>query len=232
MRSAELQYINEEFYADTVPPEQMDVLLESGWRYFGTHFFRYNLGFYRDDIRQVLPLRIRLSEFTPSKNQRRVLRTNDDLTVTVAPVNITEADHELFERHKQRFDHGVPETIYNFLSGDPANSPCGANEIRVTRGDELLAVSYLGIGQQTTSGIYAMFEPAMSTRSLGIFTLLKEIEYSIEQGGEFYYLGYCYEGESFYDYKKRFRGTEFFDWNGNWNSFTGSAAWSHHSVQE
>jgi arginine-tRNA-protein transferase len=85
-------------------------------------------------------------------------------------------------------------------------------------GDTLVAVSYFGIGELATSGIYAMFEPTESPRSLGIFTLLKEIEYSIEQGKEFYYLGYCYEGESFYDYKKRFRGTEVFDWNGNWNS--------------
>lgn len=217
MRSAELQYINEEFYADAVRPEQLDVLLALGWRHFGTHFFRYNLGVFRENIQQVLPLRIRLSEFSPSKNQRRVLRINDDLTVTVAPILITGPDHELFDLHKKRFDHGVPETIYNFLSRDPANSPCEANEIRVTRSDELMAVSYLDIGEQTTSGIYAMFDPTMSARSLGIFTLLKEIEYSIEHGKEFYYLGYCYEGESFYDYKKRFRGTEVFDWNGDWH---------------
>ena len=46
--------------------------------------------------------------------------------------------------------------------------------------------------------------------------MLKEIEFAIENGKEFYYQGYAYEGESFYDYKKRFRGTEFFGWDGNW----------------
>ena len=33
---------------------------------------------------------------------------------------------------------------------------------------------------------------------------------------EFYYHGYAYEGESFYDYKKRFSATEEFDWRGRW----------------
>lgn len=219
MRSAELQYINEEFYADAVRPEQIDVLWADAWRHFGKHFFRYNLGFYREEIRQVLPLRIRLSDFTFSKNQRRVLRTNEDLNVSVRPIEIDDETEKIFHRHKQRFDHGVPDSIYNFLSREPATKPCESNEIRVTSGDVLVAVSYFTIGERATSGIYAMFEPTMTTRSLGIFTLLKEIEYSIEQGKEFYYLGYCYEGESFYDYKKRFRGTEVYDWNGEWSSY-------------
>jgi arginine-tRNA-protein transferase len=64
-----------------------------------------------------------------------------------------------------------------------------------------------------------MFEPDAAHRRLGIFTLLKEIEYAIETGKEFYYLGYAYEGRSFYDYKKRFRGSEAFDWAGNWKTF-------------
>jgi arginyl-tRNA--protein-N-Asp/Glu arginylyltransferase len=219
MRSVEPQYINEEFYADAVRPEQMDMLWADAWRHFGTHFFRYNLGFYREDIRHVLPLRIRLSVFTLSKNQRRVLRANEDLNVSVRPIEINDETEDLFHRHKQRFNHGVPDSIYNFLSREPATSPCEANEIRVTSNDTLVAVSYFDIGECATSGIYAMFEPTMAARSLGIFTLLKEIEYSIEQGKEFYYLGYCYEGESFYDYKKRFRGTEVFDWNCNWKAF-------------
>ena len=46
--------------------------------------------------------------------------------------------------------------------------------------------------------------------------MLKEIQFAIETGKKFYYQGYSYEGNSFYDYKKRFRGSEAFDWTGNW----------------
>ena len=64
-----------------------------------------------------------------------------------------------------------------------------------------------------------MFDPACSQRSLGIFTLLLELEYAIRNKKKFYYLGYAYEGASFYDYKKRFKGTEVFDWKGRWEKY-------------
>jgi len=216
--------INEEFYADHLLPEQMDSLWAIGWRHFGTHFFRYNVGLLIDDVRFVLPLRIRLDDFTFSKSQRRVLRRNADVEVEVRPIEIDEASKELFERHKTRFRHGVPNSIYNFLSHRPAVSPSEAKEIRVTKEGQLLAVSYFDVGADSTSGIYAMFEPTVTDRSLGVFTMLKEIEYSIETGREFYYQGYAYQGPSFYDYKKRFRGTEAFDWYRKWIPYDGSDA--------
>ena len=86
-------------------------------------------------------------------------------------------------------------------------------------GGHLAAVSYFDIGERSNSGIYAMFDPAFSSRRLGIFTILKEIEYAASTGKEFYYQGYAYEGTSFYDYKKQFRGSEAFDWMGNWGEF-------------
>ncbi|MDI1243220.1 MAG: arginine-tRNA-protein transferase [bacterium] len=208
--------INEEFYADELLPEQMDSLWANGWRHFGTHFFRYNVGFLIDDLRFVLPLRIRLEDFKFSKSQRRVLRRNKDLDVSVTPIDIDATVQALFERHKTRFNHGVPESIYNFISRDPADAPCEMKEIRVTMNGELLAISYFDVGSNSTSGIYAMFEPTITDRGLGIFTMLKEIEYSLETEREFYYQGYAYQGTSFYDYKKRFRGTEAFDWRHDW----------------
>ncbi len=69
------------------------------------------------------------------------------------------------------------------------------------------------------SSIYAMFEPTETSRSLGIFTMLLEIDFALKRSKKFYYQGYAYEGNSFYDYKKHFRALEKFDWNGNWESF-------------
>ncbi|MEQ1921200.1 MAG: arginine-tRNA-protein transferase [Pyrinomonadaceae bacterium] len=213
---SDLIFINEEFFADTVTGEQLDLLLADAWRHFGTHFFRYSLGIYRDEIRRVIPLRIRLADFQFSKSQRRNLRNNGDLRVEVRPVEITPESEDLFHRHKQRFDHGVPASIYDFLSLEPATIPCDAREVAVYDKDKLVAVSYFDIGLTTTSGIYAAFDPPESSRGLGIFTMLKEIEFSLDSGKEFYYQGYAYEGESFYDYKKRFSAIEEYDWRGTW----------------
>lgn len=209
-------FLNEEFTAAQATPAQLDDLLADGWRHFGPRFFRYNLGIYNDEIRRVIPLRIRLSEFKLSKSQQRVLRRNDDLSVTVEPVKITAEVHGLFQRHKQRFKQHPPESIYSFVSKDPDMELTTTFQQAVRLNDELLAVGFFDILERAVSGIYTSFEPGESRRSLGIFTILKEIEYAMSQEKEFYYQGYCYSGSSFYDYKKLFHGTEAFDWNGNW----------------
>jgi arginyl-tRNA--protein-N-Asp/Glu arginylyltransferase len=221
MLEPELKFINEESYLDRVSPLRIDSLLEDGWRHFGKHFFRYNFAFYHTDIRYVIPLRIRLASFSLSKSQRRVLKKNSDLQTKIRPIEITGEAAQLFDRHKVRFDHAVPNSIHDFISTEPASVPCEAKEITVYDGERLLAVSYFDIGGRSTSGIYAMFDPNERSRGLGIFTMLKEIQFAIDERKEFYYQGYCYQGESFYDYKKRFRGTEAFDWNGNWTTFGG-----------
>ena len=213
---ADLRLINEEFYTDKITTAQLDILLADGWRHFGTHFFRYNLGIYEDEIRRVLPLRIRLCDFKFSKSQRRVLRRNSDLNIRIQPIEITEETHDLFDRHKLRFKRGVPNTIYDFLSPDPANEPTKVLEVSVRRDDGLLAASFFDVGKTSVSSIYGIFDPTEQARSLGIFTMLKEIEYALETGKEYYYPEYANEGESLYDYKKRFSALEQFDWNGNW----------------
>jgi leucyl-tRNA---protein transferase len=216
-QDSELIFINEAFRVDSVSQDQLDLLLERGWRHFGTNFFRYSVNVYRDEIRRVLPLRIRLSKFKLSKSQRRCLKRNADLRVEIRETKVTDQAKRLFHRHKRRFESGPPSTIYAFLSRSPATVPCIGHEVACYNSrDELIAVSYFDIGAATISGVYAMFEPEESARGLGTFTMLKEIQYAIDSQCEFYYQGYAYEGPSFYDYKLRYSGIERFDWQGHW----------------
>ena len=212
-------FINEEFYAQKVSAREMDALWARGWRHFGTHFFRYNLGFYENEIRLVLPLRTRLSDFTLSKSQRRILRKNQDLQTAIRPVVFTEEKEILFERHKQRFKSGVPDSIYDFLDRNASDTPCETLEICVYDQNKLLAASFFDVGESAVSSVYAMFSPDAASRSLGIFTMLLEMDYAQKNGKSFYYQGYCYSGNSYYDYKKRFSGLENFDWRANWNNY-------------
>lgn len=217
---SELVFINEEFHADAVTAEQLDRLLADGWRHFGTHFFRYSLNIHRDKVVRVIPLRIRLAEFQLSKSQRRVLKQNEDLSVDFAPIVITQEVESLFHRHKRRFENDVPDSIYDFISPDAANYPTRGYQITARDDDErLLAVSFFDIGANSVSAIYGCFDPDESRRSLGILTMLKVIEYAIAADKTFYYHGYAYDSESFYDYKKRFSAVEVFDWNGKWEPF-------------
>ncbi|MEO7539282.1 MAG: arginine-tRNA-protein transferase [Pyrinomonadaceae bacterium] len=210
------QFINEVFETDYVNSEQIDLLLADGWRRFGTRFHRYNLNIYQEEIVRVIPLRVRLADFRFSKSQRRVLRRNADLRFDLVPADLTQEIHELFEAHKQRFSSDTPPSIYTFLSGEDG-VPCPTHELTVRDGDaRLLAASFMDTGAISVSSIYAIFDPVETKRGLGILTMLKEIEWAIENGKQYYYPGYVYDIDSFYDYKKRFSALERFDWVRSW----------------
>ena len=148
-----------------------------------------------------------------------MLGKNRDLDTVIRPVEFDAEKHALFEKHAARFTHGKPENIYAFLDEKAATVPCETLEICVFESNRLAAVSFLDIGKESVSSIYAMFEPELAKRSLGIYTMLLEIEYAANSGKSFYYQGYAYEGESFYDYKKGFAATESYEWKGIWKKY-------------
>jgi arginyl-tRNA--protein-N-Asp/Glu arginylyltransferase len=208
--------INEYFMANRVKASDMDLLWAQGWRHFGTYFFRYSSADHDGTLCHVLPLRLKLSSFIPSRSQRRVLKRNRDVQILIRDPVIDAAKEALFDRHRKRFKQNVPDSLYDFMSELPATIPCRSQEICVYDGDRLLAVSFLDIGEAATSAVYAAFEPAESQRSLGIFTMLCAIEQSRALGCIYYYPGYAYREPSMYDYKKRFTGLELLDWEGGW----------------
>ncbi|MDZ4289959.1 MAG: hypothetical protein U0984_18480 [Prosthecobacter sp.] len=207
------------FECHTAPPAVMDQLWAAGWRHFGTTFFRYSLQVDESGMRQITPLRLDLARFTPSKSQRRVLRKNADLRCEFVPAELSEEARSMFERHKVRFLDNVPDDLETFFSPEPATVPCECVECRVWAGETLVALSFLDLGARATSAVYGVFDPGHSRRSLGIYTMLKEIEFSRQRGCLFYYPGYATREPSAYDYKKQFRGLEILHWSsGQWQS--------------
>lgn len=164
---------------------------------------------------RCLALRIRLSNFRLSKSQRRILRLNDDLRICIEPLEVTEPEADLFVRHYTQKSY-KPSKIGDWL---PFSNEFSATEIHkflIFKDNDLIAASYLDILIKSTNSICAIFEPEEEGRSLGILTILKEIDYSISTGKKFYYIGYACEGSSLFDYKKRFHGLERYDGNGIW----------------
>ncbi|MBK8316298.1 MAG: arginine-tRNA-protein transferase [Acidobacteria bacterium] len=217
-----MEHLNQYFIREQVAPEIMDKLWASGWRHFGTYFFRYTLAMHDGEIRLVLPLRVDLAEFSYSRSQKRILQKNKDLNIIIRETSIDQIKEEMFSRHRERFQTNIPDSIFDFLSTDPDSAPCQNHEICVYQGDRLLAASFLDIGKNSTSAVYAIFEPSESKRSLGILTILEAIKYSRSLGCRYYYPGYAYTGSSVYDYKKNIGALERYDWSGCWNPYSAS----------
>jgi arginine-tRNA-protein transferase len=202
----------DEFRAEHVPPEGMDQLWAQGWRHFGSQFFRYSLMDHEGTLQTVTPLRVEMSQFAPTKSQRRIWRANADLIVEVGPALVTDEVNAMFHRHKARFTSNVPEELAVFLSSDPACVPCECLQVSCVLEGKCVAVSFFDKGERCISSVYAIFEPEHASRSLGIYTMLQELDWARSNGMQYAYPGYATLGSSHYDYKKQFRGLQGYDW--------------------
>lgn len=197
-------------------PGQMDEFWAAGWRHFGPFFFRRYFMEYDEQLTAVQPLRVVTDQFRPSKSQRRVLRRNADLLTRIAPTVLNDDLRQMFAAHVQRFTFNVPPSLESFLGDQPDTVPCQNVTLAVYSGERLVAASFVDLGEEAVSSVYAIFDPAESRRSLGILTMLKEIDCARERGCKYYYPGYACHESSPYDYKKQFNGLEWYDWEGNW----------------
>lgn len=209
----------EHFHADHVSARDMDRLWADGWRHFGSYFFRYRSVISRGELLTVMPLRVDLNRFTLSRSQKRVISRNRDIRVVIRDACIDEEKMRLFSLHRKRFREHAPSSLADFMSEHPSSLPCVNKEIAVYRAACLIGVTFLDIGLTATSAVYAIFDPAESRRSPGIFMILESIRYSSERNSRFYYPGYAYNKPSAYDYKKRLSGLYVLDWEAGWKEF-------------
>ena len=209
------------FFVKKTTPKELDVLLADAWRHFGDYFFRNMTSTQQNgEVWDVVPLRINLEKFTHKKSQQKVLRQNNDIIKIIADAHITPEKIAIFEKHRLRFAHNRPDSIYDFLSHTPATAPTHTQEIQLYENDKLYAISFIDNGFESVSSVFAIFDTDFSKRSPGIHTLLVEIEHAIKTNKKYLYLGYGYRESSFYDYKKNFNALEYYDWQGNWIDFT------------
>jgi leucyl-tRNA---protein transferase len=208
---------DEEYFACLkVSPAQMDLLWAEGWRHFGIYFFRYRTSVHDKKTFSVLPLRVDIERFSLTRSQKRVLAKNRDATIFYRPASIDEQKNALFTKHSVRFRENVPASLDDFLSPQPASVPCPSRELCVYLGERLVGVTYLDLGKHATSAVYAIFDPMEAKRSLGILMMLHSLQFSCQRGCRYYYPGYAYREPFIYDYKKRFRGLEYLDWETGW----------------
>src|SRR5262249_51820598 len=144
--------------------------------------------------------------------QRRVLKRSADVRVEFGEAMIDDERETMFVGHRSRFKENLPDSLCDFLSSVPSQVPCEAKECRLFLNDRLFAIGYFDVGQEAVSAVYSMFDPAESWRSPGIKLILEEIRWATDHEFRYFYLGYCYDQRSFYDYKKRFAGSEYLEW--------------------
>lgn len=200
-------------------PETLDRILAEGWRLLGRRFVRHNFSTWHRQLCRTIPLRVRLSQFEPSKSQRQTLRRNTDLRVISAPARFDADRERLFNLHRERFHEKQATTLASFIhSESPHLMPTEGRELEVRLNDTLIACSFFHLGKKAVSGTYCVFDPSHGRRSLGTLTMLLELLIAKEMGMDFYYHGYTHDTPSQFDYKLSVTGLESMNWEtGEWS---------------
>jgi leucyl-tRNA---protein transferase len=193
--------------------ENIDDYWAEGWHSGFCIFHRSNFDIYKGRYRKAFPTRYRLWNFVFTKSLRRILKKNQDLKTVIRPLRITPEksklhDYYYFLRHHEPPRKSLLET-YDYIVYYPSK----LMELCVFKENKLIACSIFEVGNYAMVSNIAFWDLNESARSLGILTILLEVQYALRHGIYWYYLGFYYRQNPNYQYKTRFRGLEIYDWD-------------------
>jgi leucyl-tRNA---protein transferase len=186
------------FLADRMDGELYHELMDRGFRRSGTLFYTTDCG----ACRACVPLRVPVATFRPSKSQRRVARRNLDLTTTVRTPQCRESTFDLYRRYlAHRYpDQAGAESFAQFRESLYARVVTTREVVYALDGVPI-AISLLDVCSRSVSAVYHFYDPDHRDRSLGVFSVLAEIEWTRSIGVPHYYLGYWVAGSRAMQYK-------------------------------
>ncbi|MCS6832670.1 MAG: hypothetical protein NZ521_03770, partial [Flammeovirgaceae bacterium] len=187
-----------------------------GWDRSAEYLFRHQIALInKKQVCTVVPLRVHLPEFSPTKSQQKILKKNKSFKVTVSSFAITDELRQIYNIYKLKFK-STREKLDDYFNFTVRRNFFPTKQIMVYDGDKLIAASFFDEGKYSIYSIVGIYLPEYKKYSLGIYTMLLEIEYGIKKGKIYYYPGHAVDKPSFYDYKFRFNALYYYDWKGNW----------------
>lgn len=184
-----------------------------GFRRSGPHLYRPHCA----ACNACVPARVPVAGFKANRSQRRILARNSALQADVVEDISTDEHFALYSNYisgRHRDGDMYPpdrEQFNSFLTREWGTT----RFVEFRDAGRLLAVAVLDRLENGVSAIYTFYDPAESTRSLGSFVILWQIELARELGLPAVYLGYWIRNCRKMNYKTRFRPIELLT-NGHW----------------
>lgn len=206
---ADREWHIDEFSVESLAPSVYEALLAEGFRRSGSSFYRNSC----PGCSLCVPIRLDVESFRPSPSQRRLMRRNASLDLSVLPLSFEASRFELYlgyarARHGEVQGRDEAAASYReFLLQDPLGS-ARITEYRLPDGS-LVANGYLDVLPGGLSSVYFAFDPAHSRLSLGTWSVLRELELARSLGKRWYYLGFWVPGSRKMDYKASFAPFEY-----------------------
>jgi len=178
-------------------------LLAKGFRRSGNLVYRP----YCSDCQACIATRIPVSDFTPSRSQRRIWKRNQDLHVSVVPAAPSDEYFRLYQDYLQDrhpnggMDDPTEESFSDFLLTNWGDT----RFIEFRHAGKLIGVAVVDFVVDGLSAMYTFYDPAESKRSLGTYAILWQVETAKAENLNWVYLGYWIESCRKMQYKTRFQ---------------------------
>lgn len=201
----------------TITPNIYQRLTDQGFRRSGSHLYRPHCA----SCQACVPTRIPVSEFLPRRSQKRVQRQNSDLTLKVEEAAFSRRHYHLYERYiSLRHADGdmypaSEDQFRSFLLSPWTNSVF----LSLYEGERLLSVAVTDKQKNGLSAIYTFFEPEEKKRSLGVMSILSQIELARQWNLPYLYIGYWIKDCAKMAYKTDYRPAEVY-LQGRWVSLS------------
>ncbi|MDA9008385.1 arginyltransferase [Alphaproteobacteria bacterium] len=163
-------------------------------------------------------VRVPAPKFAPSKSQRRIMRSNEDLSFSWERNRATSEHFDLFEAYVQnRHDDGDMALMSEPDFQEMVEESSVDTQLACWRNEDggLVAVCLVDRLKNGISAVYSYFDLDRARRSLGTFVVLDLVKQSCELDLDYLYLGYWVSGSQKMDYKARFSPLEGFI-DGRW----------------
>lgn len=183
-------------------------LSDQGFRRSGGHLYRPRC----NHCNACIAVRVPVQAFRANRSQRRTLGRNTQLRVTVEPARFTQRYFQVYERYiSMRHTDGdmypaTEDQFKSFLLSAWADTIF----ICAYEGERLLSVAVTDQLNDGLSAVYTFFEPTEASRSLGVFSILQQIEMCKTLGLSHLYLGYWIKDSQKMAYKSQYRPLQMF----------------------
>ena len=183
-----------------IPERIMELFLASGYRRNGNCLYAMRC----PACSACVPIRLHPEELRFNRNQRRVMKKNQDLEIEFGPVQLSPENLALCQKFlSSRYPHKNNQAE-SYYSGFFLTSLVTCMEIRYRLAGRLVGSAIVDVGANWMNAVYFYFDPDQGGRSLGTFNILTLAEICLTQQINYLYLGYYIQSVAAMNYKSRF----------------------------